>query len=223
MAPSRTSFRTGLRAGASIAPAVFLIAVSFGVLARDQGWGIVAPIVASVVVFSGSAQFALAEVLEAGGTAFAAIVAAILVNARFAVMGVAVASVFHGGPARRAVESQTTVDASWALANQGGGRFDRELLMGATLPQYLAWVGGTVVGVFAGDVISDPEALGLDVVFPAFFLYLLLDEVRRGPDYVAAALVAAPIALLLVPFTPPGVPIIAACAGALVALGRRVP
>ena len=123
----------------AIAPAVFVIAVSFGVLARDLGWGVVAPIVASVIVFSGSAQFALAEVLEAGGTALAAIVAAILVNARFAVMGVAVASIFRGGPLRRALEAQTTVDASWALANQGEGRFDRELLMGATLPQYVAW------------------------------------------------------------------------------------
>jgi 4-azaleucine resistance transporter AzlC len=216
-----STFRVGLRAGTAIAPAVFVIAVSFGVLARDLGWGIVAPIVASVIVFSGSAQFALAEVLEAGGTAVAAIVAAILVNARFAVMGVAVASIFRGGRLRRALEAQTNVDASWALANQGGGRFDRELLMGATLPQYLAWVSGTVVGVFAGNAISDPEALGLDVVFPAFFLYLLLDELRRGPDYVAAALIAAAIALLLIPLTPAGIPIIAACAGALLGLRRR--
>ena len=62
------SFRAGIRAGTAIAPAVFVIAVSFGVLARDLGWGVVAPVVASVVVFSGSAQFALAEVLEAGGS-----------------------------------------------------------------------------------------------------------------------------------------------------------
>jgi 4-azaleucine resistance transporter AzlC len=216
-----SSFRVGLRAGAAIALPVFLIAVSFGVLARDLGWGVVAPIVGSAIVFSGSAQFALADVLEAGGTALAAVVAAILVNARFAVMGVAVASIFHGGPVRRALEAQTTVDASWALANQGGGRFDRELLMGATLPQYLAWVGGTIAGVFAGNTITDPEALGLDVIFPAFFLYLLLDELRRGRDYVAAALIAAGIALLLVPFTPAGIPIIAACAGALLGLRGR--
>jgi 4-azaleucine resistance transporter AzlC len=219
--PAESSFRAGLRAGTAIAPAVFVIAVSFGVLARDLGWGVVAPIVSSAIVFSGSAQFALSDVLEAGGTALAAIVAAILVNARFAVMGVAVASIFHGGRLRRAIEAQTTVDASWALANQGGGRFDRELLMGATLPQYVAWVGGTAAGVFAGDVVSDPETLGLDVVFPAFFLYLLIAEVRRGRDYAAAGLIAAAVALVLIPVTPPGIPIIAACAGALLGLRGR--
>jgi 4-azaleucine resistance transporter AzlC len=198
-----------------------VLAVSFGVLARSLEWGEVAPIVFSAVVFSGSAQFAVADVLDAGGSALAAIVAAILVNARFAVMGVAVASSLQGGRFRRAFEAQATVDASWALASRGGGRFDRDVLIGATLPQYVAWVGGTAIGVFAGDAIGDPEALGLDVVFPAFFLGLLVDELRSGRRQVGAAAIAVAVSLALVPFTPPGIPIVAACLGALLGLRGR--
>jgi 4-azaleucine resistance transporter AzlC len=216
-ADRRANFRSGLRAGVGFAFPTFVLAVSFGVLARSLDWGVVAPIVASGVVFSGSAQFALADVLGAGGSALAAIFAAVLVNARFAVMGVAIASTLEGGRLRRAFESQATVDASWALANRGGGRFDREILIGATLPQYVAWVGGTVVGVLAGDSI-DPEALGLDVLFPAFFLGLLIDELRSGREHIVAAGIAAGVALVLIPFVPPGVPIIAACLGALIGL-----
>jgi 4-azaleucine resistance transporter AzlC len=218
---SQERFRIGLRAGFAFALPTFVLAVSFGVLARTLGWGVVAPIVFSGVVFSGSAQFAVADVLGAGGSVLAAIVAAVLVNARFAVMGVAVASVLRGGPIRRALEAQSTVDASWALASQGGGRFDRELLIGATLPQYVAWVGGTAIGVFAGDTIGDPEALGLDVLFPAFFLGLLIEELRQGREQVMAALIAVAISLVLIPFTPPGIPIIAACLAALLGLRGR--
>jgi 4-azaleucine resistance transporter AzlC len=218
-ADRRANFRSGLKAGVGFAFPTFVLAVSFGVLARSLDWGVVAPIVASGVVFSGSAQFALADVLGAGGSALAAIFAAVLVNARFAVMGVAIASTLEGGRLRRAFESQATVDASWALANRGGGRFDREILIGATLPQYIAWVGGTVVGVLAGDSI-DPEALGLDVLFPAFFLGLLIDELRSGREHIVAAGIAAGVALVLIPFVPPGVPIIAACLGALIGLRR---
>jgi 4-azaleucine resistance transporter AzlC len=217
----RSSFRTGLKAGAVFALPAFVLAVSFGVLARTLGWGLVAPIVFSGAVFSGSAQFAVADVLGAGGSAVAAIVAAVLVNARFAVMGVAVASSLEGGRLRRALEGQSTVDASWALANRGGGRFDREVLIGATLPQYVAWVGGTAIGVLAGDSIGDPEALGLDVVFPAFFLGLLIEELRHGREQVGAALIAVGVSALLVPFTPPGIPIMAACVGALLGLRGR--
>ena len=210
-------YRAGLRAGAGFALPTFVLAVSFGVLARQLGWGVLAPIVSSAVVFSGSAQFAIADVLGAGGGAAAAIVAAVLVNARFGVMGVAAASAFRGGRLRRAIEGQATVDASWALANRGGGRFDRELMIGATLPQYVAWVAGTVLGVVAGDAI-DPEALGLDVLFPAFFLALLIDELRNGRQHVAAAVIAAVVAVALIPFTPPGIPIVVACVGALLGL-----
>jgi 4-azaleucine resistance transporter AzlC len=218
---SPSSFRTGIRAGLAFALPTFVLAVSFGVLARTLGWGVVAPVVFSAFVFSGSAQFAVADVLDAGGSALAAIVAAILVNARFAVMGVAVASSLRGGRLRRALEAQATVDASWAVANRGRGKFDRDVLIGATLPQYAAWVGGTAVGVVVGDAIGDPEALGLDVLFPAFFLGLLIDELRAGRRQVGAALIAVAVSLALIPFTPAGIPIIAACLGALLGLRRR--
>lgn len=217
-----SSFRTGLKAGCVFALPGFVLAVSFGVLARTLGWGVLAPIVSSIVVFSASAQFAIANVLGAGGSVVAAIVAAILVNARFAPMGVALAPSLKGSRLRRAFEAQATVDSSWAIANRGGGRFDRELMLGATLPQGVAWIGGTAVGVFAGDTIGDPADLGLDVIFPAFFLGLLFEELRNGRRHLSAALIGAAIALALISFTPPGIPVIAACAGALIGLRGRV-
>jgi predicted branched-subunit amino acid permease len=135
-------------------------------------------------------------------------------------MGVAVASSLRGGRLQRAVEAQATVDASWAVANRGGGSFDRDVLIGATLPQYAAWVGGTALGVLVGDAV-DAEALGLDVLFPAFFLGLLIDELRQGRPQIGAALIAIAVALALIPVTPPGIPIIAACLGALLGLRER--
>jgi 4-azaleucine resistance transporter AzlC len=214
------SYLAGARAAMPFALATFVLGVSFGVLARSLGWDIVAPIVFSIIAFSGSAQFAVAAVLGAGGGALAAILAAVLLNARFGPMGVAIAPYLKGGRLRRALEGQAVVDASWALANRGGGRFDRAFMMGATVPQLAAWICGTAVGVLGGDFIGDAEKLGLDVIFPAFFLALLADEFRDARA-VVVALIAAVLALALVPFTPPGVPVIAACAAAL--LGPRGP
>ena len=191
-----------------------------GVLARSLGWGTLAPIVFSVVAFSGSAQFAVASVLGSGGGAIPAFIAAVLLNARFGPMGVAVAPYLKGGPFRRALEGQAVIDASWALASRGGGRFDREFMIGATVPQGVAWIVGTAIGALGGDFIGDPERLGLDVIFPAFFLVLLAEELRGGRRAIAVALIAAALALVLVPFAPPGVPVIAACAAALLGLRR---
>ncbi len=215
-------YLAGARAALPFALVVGVVAISFGILARSLGYGVLAPIVFSVVAFSASAQFAAVAVLGAGGGAFAAIAAAALLSSRFLPMGVAVAPFLKGGPLRRALEGQTILDTSWALASRGEGRFDREFMIGATVPQLAAWTVGTVVGVFAGDVVGDVERLGLDAVFPVFFLALLAAELRAGGKRaVAAAAIAAALAAALVPFAPPGVPVVAGCVAALLGLTGR--
>ena len=209
--------RDGFKAGLPIAAASLLLAISFGVLARPV-MGTIAPVVMSALVFAGSAQFAALAVLAAGGGAGAAIVAGVLLNARYVPMGIALAPSLRGGPLKRAAIGQAMVDASWAMASRGGGRFDPAFMIGATAPNYPAWVGGTAIGVLAGDLIGDPERLGLDALFPAFFLALLTTELNRGRRAVAAAAIGSVIALALAPVTAAGVPVIAACAAALIAL-----
>jgi 4-azaleucine resistance transporter AzlC len=213
-------YLAGARASVPFALATLVLGISFGILARSLGWGVLAPIAFSVLAFSGSAQFGVASVLGSGGGALPAFIAAVLLNARFGPMGIAVAPYLKGGPLRRALEGQAVIDASWALASRGGGRFEREFMIGATIPQGVAWIVGTAIGALGGNFIGNPERLGLDVIFPAFFLALLVEELRGGRRTIVVALLGAALALVLVPFTPPGVPVIAACAAALLGLRR---
>jgi predicted branched-subunit amino acid permease len=209
-------YQDGLKAGVGFGLAALLLGVSFGVIAEPL-MGPVAPLVMSAVLFSGAAQFGSTAVLAAGGDAITAIAAGTMLNARFLPMGVAAAPALRGSLLRRAIEGQAVVDASWALAVQHDGGFDREVLIGATIPQYPAWVAGTAIGVAGGGAIGDPAALGLDAIFPAFFLGLLVAELGR-PRARAAALLGGAIALGLTPVLPPGLPVLLASAAALIAL-----
>ena len=141
-------------------------------------------------------------------------------NGRFLAMGIALAPSLPGGPAKRAAQGQAMVDASWALANNGDGTFDRWLMFGTTAPQYVTWFLGTVVGAYGGGLIGDPDRWGLDAVYPTFFLGLVLVEMR-DPRSRTVALLGAVVALALVPFTPPGVPVLAAASAALLGLSWR--
>jgi predicted branched-subunit amino acid permease len=211
----------GARAGLPFAVAALVLAVSFGVIAEPV-LGTGATLAASAFVFAGSAQFGSVAVLAGGGGVAAAVTAAVLLNARYLPMGIALAPSLRGGWARRAAFGEAMIDASWAMANRGGGRFDPDFLVGATLPSYPAWVGGTVIGALAGDLIGNPEALGLDVLLPAFFLALLVGgELRTGRMAVLVAVLGGGIALALTPLTPAGVPVIAASAAALLGLRGR--
>lgn len=218
------SFREGFRAGIPFAIASFILSATFGVLAQPV-MGTLAPIVMSTIVYAGSAQFGALAVLAAGGGPAAAVLAGVLLNARYLPMGIALGPSIEGGPLKRGLVGQGMIDFSWAASARGDGRFDWRFMLGGTAPAYPLWVLGTVAGVLAGDLIGDPERLGLDAIFPAFFLALLLSgEVSAGRRALVAALLGGAVALALVPFAPPGVPVIAACVGALVGLdaaGRR--
>ena len=210
--------RSGVRAALPLAIAPFLFGAAFGVLALDAGFGTVGAVAMSATTFAGSAQFAAATILEDGGGAAAAIVAALLLNARYVPLSLAVASIFPGPRKRRAVESQLIVDESWALAGKSG-RFEYPTLIGAGTVLYVLWIGGTAIGIFAGDALGDPDSIGLDAAFPALFLALLVPYLRR-PRAPAAALAAAAITLVLTPITPAGAPIVAASLACLIGLRR---
>ena len=215
-----TKYAAGARAVAPLAVAAASFGAVFGVLARTAGMGAIAPIVMSATTFAGAAQFAAASVLDEGGAVLAAVGAAVLLNARYGAISLAVAPDFHGSRIRRFLESQLIVDESWAVAQVGGGRIDRRVLVGAGLVLFPFWVGGTAVGVLFGDVLGDPERLGLDAAFPALFLALLATQlVSRGA--ATAALAGALIAFVLIPIAPPGVPVIAAAAVCLAGVVRR--
>ncbi len=112
------------------------------------------------------------------------------------------------------------MDESWAVAQIGGGRIERRLLVGAGLLLFPCWVGGTALGVFGGDLLGDPKRLGLDAAFPALFLALLVTLLVSRRALLAAG-AGGLTALLLLPFAPAGVPVIAASAVSLAGLIRR--
>jgi len=212
-----TRIRDGVRAGLPLALAPLLFGAAFGLLAIDGGMGRLGAVVMSATTFAGSAQFAAASILDDGGGALAAIVAAIMLNARYVPISLSVASIFPGSRKRRLLESQLIVDESWALSGRSG-RFDYAILAGVGILLYVVWVGGTALGTVVGDLL-DPEAIGLDAAFPALFLALLAPYLRSRRALVTA-LVAGAITLALLPFAPPGVPIVAASLACLIGLRR---
>src|SRR4051794_16219058 len=191
MLMQRTTYVEGARRAWPLAVAVGGFGITYGVLARQAGFAPVATIVFSIVTFAGSAQFAAVSIVHDGGTAVAAIVAALLLNARYVPIGLSVAPWLPGRPLARAAQGQVAVDESWAVSHLGGGRYDPRLLVGAGITIWAAWVVCSTAGVLAGSVLGDPQTLGLDAAFPALFLALLSGQVRDRRLLLAALAGAA--------------------------------
>lgn len=208
-------FVDGMRLGLAAAAPVFVLGLTFGAAATHSGWGTALPVLFSMATFSGSAQFTLLASLSSGSV-LAAVSAAILINARYLVMSVALNDSLQGGRLRRILQVQALVDASFVVAHRGGGEFDVARLIGASVPQWLGWVGGTALGAVAAPSADLVRTLGVDAAFPAFFMLLAVDELRSSGRARFAAVVGAAIAGGLLFVTSPANALLAAVAGAAV-------
>ena len=205
------------RTAVILGAAVGVFGVSFGVVATGAGLSVAMVCAFSIFVFTGATQFAAVSVLASGGTPIAAIASGLLLGARHVGYGLALHRLLAKSPRRRLLAAQFLIDESAALATaqEDTSLAERAFWWGG-LSVFVMWNLGTLVGALLGDSLGKPEDLGLDAVLPAAFLALLLPHLRRLDGRVAAG-IGAGIALVLVSFTPPGVPIVSAAIGALIA------
>jgi 4-azaleucine resistance transporter AzlC len=213
----RTIDRGTLRDIALVCLADAIVGASFGAVTVSGGLHPWVPVAMSVLVFAGGAQFAAAGVVLAGGGPAAAVVAGLVLNARFLPYGFAVADVVAGKWWTRLPGAHLITDESVAFALRQHERERRRASFwtcGVAL--FLCWNAAVAAGVLAGTAVHDTAAFGLDAVFPAVLLALVLPALAdRGTRN--AALLGAVVAVAATPFLPAGLPVLLALAGLMLA------
>lgn len=191
-----------------------VVGLSFGAIAVAGGLPIWVPVLMSLLVFAGGAQFSAVGVLLSGGSPIAAAAAGLLLNARHVPFGFAVADVLGRF---RLPGAHFIVDESvaFALAQSDAAR-RRTAFWTCGLGLYVVWNLSVLAGALLGQTIGNTDALGLDAAYPAVLLALVLPALRdRGTR--RAALLGGTIALATTPFLPAGLPVLAALIGLVIA------
>lgn len=209
-----------LRDALGIGIATGLYALSFGAVSVAAGLSIGQTCALSLLMFSGASQYAFVALATNGAAATAT---AALLGARNALYGLRMSRVLEVGGLRHFVAAQLVIDESTAMAigRERDGEAASRLAFWATGASiYVLWNILTLVGAVAAGALPDPRKIGLDAVAPAAFLALLAPRLRgRGP--VGIAIAAVVIALVLTPFVPAGVPVLAAAGAAVASLAVR--
>ena len=157
-----------------------------------------------------------------GGTGAAAFGAATLLGIRNAVYGMQINQWLRPRGWRRLAAAQVTIDESTATAaSQRDPDEQRRGFWAAGLGIYVLWNLATALGAMLGDALGDPRQWGLDGAAVAAFLGLLWPRLR-GREPVALAVACALVTVVVLPWTPPGIPILIAALVAA-ALGWRGP
>ena len=197
--------------------AVFVFAISFGVVCVSAGGSVPKAMAMSLFVFTGASQFSAVSVIAAGGTAASAVAGALILASRNAIYGVAIAPWLTGRLPYRLAAAQFTIDETTGMTLAQDTPFRRRRAFWVTAASiYVFWNVGTLIGALAGSSI-DTQKYGLDVAFPAAFVAMVAPLVQsRRAKRVGFA--GAVVCLVTTPFLPIGLPIIVAALAALAGL-----
>jgi predicted branched-subunit amino acid permease len=218
--------RAGIvRDGVGVGLATGAYGVSFGAISVAAGLSVAQTCALSLLMFTGASQFALVGVVAAGGAPVSAGLTALLLGTRNTLYGLRLAPLLGWAGARRAGAAHLLIDESTAMAVTRPTREAARVgFLSTGLSVFLLWNLATLAGALAGQALGDPRTFGLDAAVGAAFIALLWPRLTSALPRVVAVLAAA-VALGLVPLTPAGVPVLAAAGVALLVgvLGRSRP
>jgi 4-azaleucine resistance transporter AzlC len=199
--------------------AVFFIGLSYGAIAVASGLPLWVPAAQSVLVLAGASEFLFIGIVAAGGNPMAAALAGMLVNARHLPYGLALPPGVTGRGWRRLLGTHVMNDESvvFALA-QANLPAKRAAYWACGLGVLACWPGGAALGALIGSAVHEVGSFGLDAMFPAVILALIVKDLRDRTTR-RAALAGAAIALAATPFLPAGLPVLLALAAVLLVRG----
>ncbi|HLK02498.1 MAG TPA: AzlC family ABC transporter permease [Streptosporangiaceae bacterium] len=196
-----------------------LVALSYGAIAVADGFPMWLPAVQSVLVLAGSSELLFIGVVAAGGNPIATALAGLLVNARHVPYGLALPPGVTGSNlVSRLLGTHLMNDESvvFALAQDNESAPSRAAYWACGLGVLICWPAGAVAGALIGERIRDTSAFGLDAMFPAVILALILPKLSEHKTR-NAALAGAAIALVTTPFLPAGLPVLLALGAVVLA------
>ena len=199
--PRESGFAEAMRVAGVIMLGLFFVGIGLGVLVHSYGlpfW--VAPLLPAVV-FAGSVEFVLIDMISNHASLFSIAVMTLLINSRHLMYGLSYPIERVRGGLAKFYTVYTLIDEAYAL-NTGP---DRHKLRGSRIlwihaGLHLSVLSSATLGyVLGASFLSDLK--GVDFVMTALFAVLAIDAYQASKDHVIGvmAAVSAAVGLLVAP------------------------
>jgi predicted branched-subunit amino acid permease len=211
-----------VRDSLSVSLTVGAYGVAFGAASVASGFSVLQTCLFSLLTFTGASQFAAVGVVGSGGAAISAVAAATMLGTRNALYAIQMAPLLRVRGLRRVAAAHLTIDESTGVALSQAPRGTAAMRAGFWLTGsgvYVFWNIFTLLGALGAKALGDPASSPHDAAVPAAFLGLVWPRLENTFLRVVAASSMA-FALVITPWLPAGLPIIASALVA-VAFGWR--
>jgi len=199
-----SDFVSGSKKALPIVLGYLPIGFAYGVLAREVGLNLIEIGLMSLLIYAGSSQFIAVGMIGSGAALISIVITTFLVNLRHLLMSASLAPYFKQYSRKLLpLISFGITDETFAVnaVELKADQKPQEFVLGLHLTSHISWILGGLFGGAFHQLISDTDALGLDFVLYAMFIFLLLSQLDSW-RFVGTGLVAGATALLITYFFP---------------------
>jgi len=183
-------FWKGVRDELPILLGVTPLGMIYGVLALSAGLSSFQSQAMSSIIFAGSSQFMLVQLVNLGTPALIMIATAFVINLRHALYSLSVAPYLQGlSPLWKVLLSYLLTDEAYAVSimryqNGEQGPYKHWHLLGSGIALWSCWQLSTAAGIFLGAQV--PPGWGLDFTLALTFIALAIPSINDSPSLFAA-------------------------------------
>lgn len=195
---NKLTFGKGIKNGMPIAFGYLSVAFAFGMICIKKGLPAWSPVLISLTSFSGTGQFAGADLIAAGA-AFAEIAFTLLIiNMRYLLMSLSLSQKLSGkiNLFGRLLIAFGNTDEIFAVAMQQRGELCFTYMLGLILSSYSGWVGGTALGVFASAFLPEAVRSALGIALYAMFIAIIIPAAKESKPVMRVALISVIISCI---------------------------
>ena len=150
-----------------------VLGMGFGILMSAKGYGVLWAIAAGIIIYSGTMQFAAAEMFTGGAALTEAAMTALMMGARHIFYGLTMSERYkniHG--LKKAYMIFSLTDETYSLVCESD---DGDYCFWVSLFDHIYWVTGGVIGSLLGEILPF-DSRGIDFALTALFVSICTDQ-----------------------------------------------
>ncbi|KAB3526331.1 AzlC family ABC transporter permease [Alkaliphilus serpentinus] len=191
----------GFKASIPIVVGYLPIAMAFGMLSKTTGISLLDSLLLSIMVFAGASQFMALNLLALGVATGEIIVATLLMNMRHLLMSASIAARIKEEYNKYfPLVAFGITDETFSIAMTKKGYLRVAFLIPLELASYSSWVGGTLLGYLAGELLPELVQSSMGVALYAMFVAILIPEAKKKKSIAFLAISSGLLNSLIIYF-----------------------
>ena len=194
---NKTTFYRGMKDGIPIGLGYLAVSFSLGIAAKNAGLSAFQGLLASFLCSASAGEYAGFTVIAADASYFSMVLATLVANIRYLLMGCALSQRLDSKAQlrHRLLMAFHLTDEIFGIAISRKTKINPYYSFGAALTAAPPWAVGTMLGVIAGSLLPDNLVSAFSVALYGMFLAVIIPKAKEDRTVFAVVIVSFALSL----------------------------